>query len=64
MTLSPDFNLKCILHDLLVNVDEDCPSEFRSKHLRMAMAEASEILKDFKFPSPWHDTIEEENSDG
>lgn len=60
--MTTDVDLKCILHELLVNVDEDCPSEYRSKHLRMAMAEARDVLKDFKFPSPWNDTIEEDSN--
>ena len=36
--------LKELLHDLLIQVDEDCPSEYRSKHLRMCMDEVREAL--------------------
>jgi len=53
MTQMNDKELKRILQDLLDNVDEDCPSEYRTKHLRMAMDEAREALKDFDPPSPW-----------
>jgi len=48
-----DEELKRILQDLLDNVDEDCPSEYRTKHLRIAMDEAREALRGFYPPSPW-----------
>jgi len=43
--------LQILLLNLLRNVDEDCPSEYRSKHLRMCMDEVREALKDFNNPS-------------
>jgi hypothetical protein len=37
-----------LLQDLLAHVDEDCPSEYRTKHLRMCMDEVRETIKDYK----------------
>lgn len=36
--------LKEILANLLEHVDDDCPQEFRSEHLKEAIKEAREIL--------------------
>jgi hypothetical protein len=36
--------LKTLLSDLVTQVDEDCPSEYRTEHLRDAMNEAFLIL--------------------
>jgi len=36
--------LKELLHDLLIQVEEDCPSEYRSKHLRICMRDVREAL--------------------
>ena len=36
-----------LLLDLLRNVDEDCPIEYRTKHLRMCMDEVSGFIEDY-----------------
>ena len=33
-----------LLRDLLIQVEEDCPSEYRSKHLRRCMRDVREVL--------------------
>jgi len=33
-----------LLQDFLIQVEEDCPSEYRSKHLRMCMRDVREVL--------------------
>ena len=40
--------LMILLQDLLCNVEEDCPSEYRTKHLRMCMDEVRGVLQDYK----------------
>jgi len=37
-----------LLQDLLVNVDEDCPNEYRTKHLRICMDEVRGVLQDYR----------------
>ena len=37
-------NILNVLHDLFEQTDEDCPSEYRSEHLRTALSEAEELL--------------------
>lgn len=37
-------NILNVLHDLFEQTDEDCPSEYRSAHLRAALSEAEELL--------------------
>jgi len=36
-----------LLQDLVVNVEEDCPSQYRTKHLRMCMNEAYGVLQEY-----------------
>jgi len=38
-------NLVAALENLLRNVDEDCPQEYRTEHLREAMREAQELIE-------------------
>jgi hypothetical protein len=45
--------LKKLLYNLLAHVDEDCPVEYRSKHLRMCMDEVREALRDYTPSNPW-----------
>ena len=33
-----------ILNELFENADEDCPSEYRTKHFKSAMSDADNIL--------------------
>lgn len=37
--------LKNALRDLAQNTDEDCPAEYRSKHLRESLRESFELTK-------------------
>jgi hypothetical protein len=37
-------NILNVLHDLFEQADEDCPSEYRSEHLRTALSEAEDLL--------------------
>lgn len=46
------------LFDLAEHVDEDLPQADRSKHLRMALNEAQDLLGEHKFyESPWIKTV-------
>tara|TARA_R110002020_G_C16225397_1_gene767965 strand:- start:1328 stop:1516 length:189 start_codon:yes stop_codon:yes gene_type:complete len=41
-------NILNVLHDLFEQTDEDCPSEYRSEHLRAALSEAEDLLIKYK----------------
>jgi hypothetical protein len=40
--------LKTLLSDLVTNVDEDCPSEYRTKHLQECMSDSYSFLNNIE----------------
>tara|TARA_R110000751_G_scaffold235329_1_gene336781 strand:+ start:439 stop:588 length:150 start_codon:yes stop_codon:yes gene_type:complete len=36
-----------LLKELVVQVDEDCPNEYRTRHLRDCMSEVYEFIKEY-----------------
>ena len=44
--LQPVESLRVALSDMVVNADEDCPSEYRTEHFRTAMKNADDLLND------------------
>lgn len=40
-------DLATALKDLLEQVDEDCPHEYRTRHLEDAMANAGDVLRGY-----------------
>ena len=40
--------LKTLLSDLVTNVDEDCPTEYRTKHLKECRSDSYSFLKNIE----------------
>ena len=40
--------LKTLLSDLVTNVDEDCPTEYRTKHLKECISDSYSFLKNIE----------------
>lgn len=40
--------LKTLLSDLVANVDEDCPTEYRTKHLKECISDSYSFLKNIE----------------
>ena len=49
------------LEDVITNVDEDCPSEYRTRHLKDAMESGTDLLKSLGYYN--YDEFLEDSSD-